>query len=120
MTDEAPELLPCPFCGGDGQEKWAHNGKAFCWIECADCGAKGAWARVGHDGSGARNWNTRADLAPQITEEMVERAVAAALPEMQRREAVMTDPMTLDRMQAQRIVRAAIAAALATQEGDDG
>ena len=62
----------------------------------------------------------RADLAPspapQITEEMVERAIEAALPELQRREAVMADPMTLDRMQARRIVRAALTAALATQE----
>ena len=63
----------------------------------------------------------RKDLsAPQITEEMVERAVAAALPELQRREAVMADPMTLDRMQARRIVRAALTAALATQEKADG
>ena len=62
----------------------------------------------------------RAALATQsaagITDEMVERAVAAALPELQRREAVMADPMTLDRMQARRVVRAALTAALATQE----
>ena len=51
--------------------------------------------------------------APEITEEMVERAVAAALPELQRREAVMADPMTLDLLQTRRIVRAALTAALA-------
>ena len=48
--------------------------------------------------------------APEITEEMVERAIEAALPELQRREALMADAITLDRMQAQRIVRAALTA----------
>lgn len=63
------ELLPCPFCGGEGIEKWADGGRAINWIECSDCGAKGPWAKIGHDGSGARNWNTRAapkELAHRI------------------------------------------------------
>lgn len=54
-----PELLPCPFCGGEAKLVWADGGSAMCWGQCAVCGSKGAWARVGHDGSGTRNWNYR-------------------------------------------------------------
>lgn len=55
-------LKACPFCGGEGQIKWADGGSAMNWVQCQNCGAKGPWARLGHDGSGVRNWNIRADL----------------------------------------------------------
>ena len=117
MKDESPELLPCPFCGGDGQEKWAHNGRAFCWIECADCGAKGAWARVGHDGSGTRNWNTRAlSPAPQITDEMVERAALAIFKAWWGDTKGWASTWHLARPTHMAQARAALTAALATQE----
>jgi len=61
MTDK---LFPCPFCGGVAAEKLADGGAAINWIECQDCGAKGPWAKVGHDGRGSRNWNTRP--APKV------------------------------------------------------
>ena len=83
------------------------------------------WRGAPYPESGFSIEYVRADLAPspapEITEEMVERAIEAALPELQRREALMADAMTLDRIQAQRIVRAALTAALATQEDrEDG
>ena len=62
MMDDG-NLKACPFCGGEGQIKWADGGSAMNWVQCQSCGAKGPWGRIGHDGSGVRNWNTRADLA---------------------------------------------------------
>lgn len=65
-ADTREELLPCPFCGGAGIEKWADGGAAINWIQCGDCGAKGPHSgRIGHDGSGSRNWNRRAASATQ-------------------------------------------------------
>lgn len=61
MDDEG--LKSCPFCGGTGEIKWADGGSAMNWVQCKSCGAKGPWGRIGHDGSGVRNWNSRADLA---------------------------------------------------------
>ena len=103
MKDEAPELLPCPFCGSAAATNIPPLRNR---VECAgDCSATA---------DNAAAWNTRAPSpAPEITEEMVERAIEAALPELQRREAVMADPMTLDLLQTRRIVRAALTAALA-------
>lgn len=69
MSDH--ELKPCPFCGGEAKLSWATDGAAISWGQCIACGAKGAWARVGHDGSGVLNWNTRADLPPTPSEARV-------------------------------------------------
>ena len=61
------ELKPCPFCGGEGIEKWADGGAAINWIQCGGCGAKGPHSgRIGHDGSGLRNWNRRSDMPVRV------------------------------------------------------
>ena len=70
------ELKPCPFCGGTASEKWAEGGAAINWYACDDCGAKGPWTRIGHDGSGMRNWNTRSDLALAAQGALLEKAAA--------------------------------------------
>ena len=60
MTSEAPELLPCPFCGGEAE--WKIGGPGCAFISCKSCPAETG------DGSIPRirtAWNTRADLHQQ-------------------------------------------------------
>ncbi len=52
MTDTAPELLPCPFCGGDNIGTLTIRPE-HALAHCTDCGA----------GNGLARWNTRANLA---------------------------------------------------------
>jgi hypothetical protein len=78
MADEAPELLPCPFCGGPAKIVMSFPG-------CEPC------ALVRRD---AASWNHRADLvAAQVREAVIDalrgvvawheaRAVAAASPDV--------------------------------------
>ena len=54
------DLLPCPFCGSEGEEKWSKDSRPIHWIECSNCGAKGPWGYVPHGGSGTDEWNKRA------------------------------------------------------------
>ena len=53
------ELLPCPFCSGAADLKWATNGKPWAWIECTECGAKGPAEYAPHGGDAAGAWNKR-------------------------------------------------------------
>ncbi|SDX96775.1 Lar family restriction alleviation protein [Roseicitreum antarcticum] len=70
----APELLPCPFCGG--KAKWISGGPGCTYISCMACPAAtddGAVPRI------AKAWNTRADLhAARVAE------LEIALSEMRR------------------------------------
>ncbi len=53
MTN-APELKPCPFCGGEADHSMGERGDGTPWpyIECVDCGAS----------TEPDVWNRRADL----------------------------------------------------------
>ena len=55
--NEAPELLPCPFCGGDNLEE-----DAIGRVSCTGCGAT---APYGYHTT--ETWNTRADLVAPAT-----------------------------------------------------
>jgi Lar family restriction alleviation protein len=59
---EAPELLPCPFCGGEAS---ATNYIVEGAVRCSDCRAYVSRTH-GHDEAGYEEaiaaWNTRADL----------------------------------------------------------
>lgn len=74
---DAPELLPCPFCGGDA----AYGGDGKTWfVNCADCLVStniliDAVAPETKEHAAAA-WNRRADLAP--TDAEVEAAAKAA------------------------------------------
>ena len=75
MTDEAPELLPCPFCGPVARKPRLREGKG---VKCGNCGAWGpAWEKP--DGS---EWNIRADLAPSPAPDV--RKLVEAAKEMSR------------------------------------
>ena len=74
MSDEA--LLPCPFCGNDGE--WTENHSA---IKCSDwsCPVSGAWFRD------AYTWNQRADgtgyLRAIVRAELAARELDVGTPE---------------------------------------
>ena len=41
MNDESKELLPCPFCGGNGEFKYRNGSQSECvYIQCKNCGVK--------------------------------------------------------------------------------
>lgn len=69
MTNPAEkELKTCPFCGGDAEfQRWMNNGVPFVdAVICLGCGCE-------KEGKNCiKKWNTR--IAPQVTDEMVERA----------------------------------------------
>ena len=74
MTDQTnmPELLPCPFCGGDPE--YAGFGDNT-YMRCAVCGC------MTEDFSEARavaTWNRRADLAAEQVREAYERGLEDA------------------------------------------
>jgi len=76
MTNEAPELLPCPFCGGLAIDR--HQNITADYMECSTCGAFGP--NEDCNGQSATNWNRRADLArPKVKPGELERIVWAAM-----------------------------------------
>lgn len=60
MSD-APELKPCPFCGGKANIEQYGNRRMSTIVSCGDCGAT---LENGEEWGHGRSWNTRADLAP--------------------------------------------------------
>jgi hypothetical protein len=76
-TQTAPELLPCPFCGGDFQT-WSHvrDGRS---VGCSKCGARFTQyhGRDVIEERLANLWNTRADL--YATQQATIDALTAAL-----------------------------------------
>lgn len=62
----APELLPCPFCGGKkGLEVRGHSISRLC-VECHVCGAVLYGNAVSAE-EAVEEWNLRADLATPLT-----------------------------------------------------
>ena len=64
---EAPELLPCPFCGGEAS---ATNYIVEGAVRCSDCRAyvsrtHGQYDEAGYEEAIAA-WNTRADLSANL------------------------------------------------------
>jgi hypothetical protein len=49
------KLLPCPFCGAEGEN--GHT--AVWWVSCVECGADGPTADT--EGEAAVAWNTRGE-----------------------------------------------------------
>lgn len=62
MTSEAPELLPCPFCGKPARVFGSNM------VGCEDqsnCGANVDWGHYTKGDGPKQAWNRRADLSPQ-------------------------------------------------------
>ena len=108
MADEAPELLPCPWCGPSAKRKpHLHKSKG---VKCHECGAWGP----AFDHSHCTEWNTRADLCDPMKDERVKRLVKASA-----RLEYVARQNTDDALEWEGVcedVRAALTAALATQE----
>lgn len=60
MTADAPELLPCPFCGGDGELITSSPKGGYDRVSCIICGAEYSGL---DEPTSIAGWNTRADLA---------------------------------------------------------
>src|ERR1035437_5227826 len=65
QTDEMPELLPCPFCGGEGSLV-PHDRDTWCEVECLKCHAKAGATSSLWDTNTA--WNTRSPAKPASAE----------------------------------------------------
>ena len=65
MTEqEQAQLLPCPFCGGEGVILWGES------IKCSDCGAEGPDAAPLLEAIAA--WNTRHTATAEALDAMRE------------------------------------------------
>jgi Lar family restriction alleviation protein len=64
-VEDAPEPLPCPFCGSGGEqlvvERWSSEDDpdASHHVECLKCGSNGPQKDTSLDA--AQGWNDRAD-----------------------------------------------------------
>lgn len=62
MTEEAPDLKPCPFCGGSANLRPilanpARGSWSIFWTSCERCSAEGPTADTRADA--AERWNAR-------------------------------------------------------------
>lgn len=61
---DMPDLLPCPFCGGEAALGWGENYRFVnCINGCADNSSQAEMVRYDEEDAIAA-WNTREDLAP--------------------------------------------------------
>ncbi len=70
MTNKAPELLPCPFCGGEAEMRermdeniWDHSTVKWVSVGCKniDCDLQGFDWPEDVEPNAVALWNTRAD-----------------------------------------------------------
>ena len=69
---DAPELKPCPFCGGDAVYTY-HNGgwpNSCDSVQCADWKCPSRSGGRPSKNTAAELWNTRADLLPTLSAAM--------------------------------------------------
>lgn len=60
-----PELLPCPFCGGQAFCESPSYGRGYWYVACDDCRAEGPPSKNGQDCGEAEAiaaWNRRTPL----------------------------------------------------------
>jgi hypothetical protein len=85
---EAPELKPCPFCGGEAEYRvrndeniWDHSQVRWVHVHCGnmDCDNYGFdWPEEAEPNSVER-WNTRADLHTEAIEAAEQRGYARGI-----------------------------------------
>lgn len=66
----APDLKPCPFCGGDAQAVWQNEDTTAAYVDCMGCDARVLGVANRRDNikvtdAAIAAWNTRAPLANQ-------------------------------------------------------
>lgn len=73
----APELMPCPFCGGEAhlRDDVSHSTAYFIGCATEDCFGEIHWGKS--EAEAVSGWNTRADLIPATP-----LAAALAVPEV--------------------------------------
>lgn len=69
MTPQKPELLPCPFCGGEASFGWESDaaaiGRTKRRVFCGFCGIR----TVAYENEAIERWNTRTDLYTSVVAE---------------------------------------------------
>jgi len=79
LTKEQESLLPCPFCGSQGELSYFNNGlvgESWAFVECSQCGARSAMSDdIGDTTVAVAAWNTRTESQRELLEvlERVER-----------------------------------------------
>ena len=65
MTEHTPDLLPCPFCGGDAEIERLGTTRLSTIYQCTDCGCS---LETGEEWGHGDGWNRRApDLLAENT-----------------------------------------------------
>ena len=70
----APELKPCPFCGGSAQIEQIGNRRRSTIVTCQYCGCR---LETGEECGHGSAWNRRADLPPTDAQVMAHPKVQA-------------------------------------------
>ncbi len=71
----APELLPCPFCGGPAETRFWEWPYERYHVRCRKCHAS-AGGRLSFLSNAVEQWNTRTALARAPAPELIRQAVA--------------------------------------------